>query len=101
MEGAVSRSLEPTVRLKLIGANSYEVEIDALIDTGFNGYLTLTPSLIASLGWPFEQEERAELGDGSDKALPIYRGIVMWEDNPRLISAVVTESTPSIGTALL
>jgi len=101
MEGTVSPELELTVRLTLVGVNNREEEIDAQIDTGFNGDLSLPKLLLDSLRWPYKHEQGVELGDASKTTVKIYREIVLWNHNPRLVSVVAAESTPFIGTAML
>jgi clan AA aspartic protease len=101
MDGSVSSNLEAIVRLTLIGVGHREEEIDASIDTAFTGHLTLPSALLAGLGWPFSHEEEVELGDASDAIMRLYRGIVIWDGNPRLVSVAATESMPLIGTAML
>ena len=47
--GVVNANCEATIRLMVHGSNGQEQEIEAIIDTGFTGFLTLYPSLIAWL----------------------------------------------------
>ena len=49
--GAVNGNLEATVRLVVRGSGGQEQEIEAVIDTGFNGFLTLSPALVEA-AWP-------------------------------------------------
>jgi predicted aspartyl protease len=48
--GVVRDGREPVVRLVLIGAAGQTEEIEAVIDTGFTGELTLPSSVTALLG---------------------------------------------------
>ena len=48
--GVVNGNLEAIIRLVVRGPNGQEDEIEAVIDTGFTGFLTLPPSLIVSPG---------------------------------------------------
>ena len=50
--GVVNSNLEATVRLVVRGSGDREQEIEAVIDTGFNGFLTLSPALVRQLGLP-------------------------------------------------
>ncbi len=47
---------EATIPLRVSGRNGQEREITAMIDTGFNGYLTMPPAMIAELECPFLNE---------------------------------------------
>ena len=48
--GVVNAHTEATVRLIVQAAGGREQEIEAILDTGFNGSLTLPPAVVASLG---------------------------------------------------
>jgi len=50
IRGAVNADREATIRLSVRGPSGQEREVDADIDTGFDGWLSLPPSLIADLG---------------------------------------------------
>src|SRR5207244_11426502 len=63
--GVVNANREATIRLVIRGANGQEHEIEAVIDTGFTGFLTLPATLIASLGLAWYGREPAFLGDRS------------------------------------
>jgi clan AA aspartic protease len=101
IEGAVSSRLMPTVTVTLVGINGREEQIEAELDTGFNGDLSLPLDRINSLGWIFREEQTAKLGDGSDKKVKIYRGIVSWHGSPRLVLVAAFESSPLLGRGLL
>ena len=68
---AVTASLEATVRLTVRSLEGPEREIEALIDTGFNGSLTLPPGVVAALGLPWRRCGRAMLADGSKSLFDI------------------------------
>ena len=42
--------------------------IEAVVDTGFNGFLTLSATLVSELGVPFVSIGRTTLSDGSEIA---------------------------------
>ncbi len=51
--GVFNAEREATIPLKVSGRNGQERDIIAMMDTGFNGYLTLPPAMIAELECPF------------------------------------------------
>jgi predicted aspartyl protease len=67
--GVVNSNLEATVRLLVRGLGGQEQEIDAVIDTGFNGFLTLPPALVRRLNLPHLGQSRALLANGREEIL--------------------------------
>ncbi len=60
--GTVTAYREAVIRLTVHGSQTEE-EIEAVVDTGFNGFLTLAPPLIATLDLPSRGRGRAILAD--------------------------------------
>lgn len=48
--GVVNEYLEAIVRVVVSGEGGRQETVDALLDTGFNRFLTLPPPLVDSLG---------------------------------------------------
>jgi predicted aspartyl protease len=57
--GVVTAAGEPTVRVTVCGPSGQERDIEAIIDTGFDGSLALPPSVIDALGLPWRRCGRA------------------------------------------
>ena len=70
--GVVNGNLEATVRLIVRGSGGQEQGIDAVIDTGFNGFLTLSPALVRQLGLPHLGQSRVLLANGQEELLDLY-----------------------------
>ncbi|MBV8882469.1 MAG: hypothetical protein JO235_00495 [Chroococcidiopsidaceae cyanobacterium CP_BM_RX_35] len=90
---------EAIIRVVVSGPQGQEQEIEALVDTGFNGFLTLPSSLITILGLPFRRRGRAVLADGSESLFDIYEATLLWDGQLRRIAvdAVDTDSTSRHG----
>ena len=56
IEGFVNANYEPVVTLSLQGPSGNARDIEAVVDTGFNGFLTLPPPLVAELELTFQSE---------------------------------------------
>ena len=56
---------EARVRLLVKGGRGRQQEVEAIIDSGFTGALTLPPALITTLGLRWRSVDRATLADGS------------------------------------
>ena len=99
--GWVSSNLEATVRLSLQSLRGEEQVIEAVIDTGFSGFLTLPPGLIEALGLRFLKRGQAVLGDGSTVIFNTYEAVILWDGQPRRISVDAAETDPLLGMSLL
>lgn len=100
ISGWVNAYREAIVQLPL-RSQGREQPIDALIDTGFNGYLTLPPHLIESFGLPFLRNGRAVLGDGSTVTFDIHEAVILWNGRPRRIPVDAADTEPLLGMGLL
>lgn len=99
--GRVNSYLEAVVRFPLRGLRGEEQAVEAVIDTGFNGYLTLPPDLIAKFGLPFLRRSQAILGDGSAITFDIHEAVVLWDGQPLRIPVDAADTNPLLGMRLL
>lgn len=58
--------LKGTCIVHLFGANGVPARIEVIVDTGFDGYLTLRGNVIDDLGLEETSSIRMVLADGSD-----------------------------------
>lgn len=75
--------------------------MNAIVDTGFTGWLTLRKEVIATLGVGFEEQTRAVLADGTPTVFDTYRVTVLWDGEPQVVFVDELESEPLIGMRLL
>jgi clan AA aspartic protease len=99
--GVVTASRQAIIRLTVRGPEGQEQEFDAVIDTGFDGILTLPPALITTLGLVWRRRGRALLADGSESLFDIYETIVIWDGEPRRIAVDEADIDPLVGMSLL
>lgn len=99
--GRVDRSLEAFIRLPVIDATGREHEVEAVLDTGFNGSLTLPPPLGASLGLVWRTTAIVFLANGAREECDVYAATISWDGVPRHVTVQVAETTPLIGMGLL
>lgn len=99
--GVVTASREPVIRLIVSGPQGQTQEVDAIIDTGFDGFLTLPSGLIAALGLPWRRRGRAMLADGSDSLFDVHEATVVWDGSSRRIAVDAVDIDPLVGMALL
>jgi len=99
--GVVTADREAVIGLAVHGPTGQEQQIEAVVDTGFDGWFSLPPALIALLGLPWRRRGRALLADGSESVFDIYEGTVVWEGRPRRIAVDEADTAPLVGMALL
>ena len=101
IEGVVNAALEAVVSLTIQGPSGQSREIEAVIDTGFNDFLTLPPPLVAELGLAYRNRGQMILADGSEVIFDIYGVTMLWEGSPRHVYAYAADATPLVGMRLL
>ena len=101
ISGVVNAHAEATIRLPVRAADGREQEIEAVLDTGFNGSLTLPPPIIASLGLPWRTRGSVMLANGTEDQCDIYTATVIWDGRQRNILVEAADTDPLIGMALL
>jgi clan AA aspartic protease len=99
--GVVTADREAIIRLDVHGSALQVEEVDAIIDTGFDGWLSLPPAVIGQLGLVWRRRGRALLADGSESIFDIYDGTVIWDGQPRHIAVDEADTIPLVGMALL
>lgn len=78
-----------------------DIEIECVVDTGFEGFLTLPPAAIAELGLPYVARIDANLADNSNVAANVYLATILWYGVEREVTILGIGRRPLIGTALL
>jgi clan AA aspartic protease len=99
--GVVTDRREAVIRLRVHGPAGQDQEIEAIIDTGFDGWLSLPSSIVGQLGLIWRQRGRVLLADGSESIFDIYEATVDWDGEARRIAVDEAETIPLIGMSLL
>lgn len=101
MTGYVDVVRRPFVSIVLRGGfGSHRLE--AMVDTGFNGYIAVPESLPHRLGLPRQGNIISRVGDGRVRRLPTFIGEVDWLSGAyrcQFIAAGLSHAL--VGTALL
>ncbi|MGO9465167.1 MAG: clan AA aspartic protease [Isosphaeraceae bacterium] len=101
IRGVVNARCEAVVRLRLRGPSGAELDVDAVVDSGFTASLALSAAAVASLALARQSGGGAVLADGSVRQFDIYAAEVEWDGawRPVLVSAVGDEAL--VGMRLL
>src|ERR1700730_6210313 len=92
---------EPLVRLTIRGYRGRQQEIEAVVDTGYTGWLTLPPTVIRALNLRWRSFGRGTLADGSVRFFDVYQAKVEWDGHVRPVFVDEFDATPLVGMALL
>lgn len=98
--GVVNSVREAVIKLAVLGSQG-QIEIDAVVDTGFDGFISLSLAVITELGFVFRRRGRAVLADGSEIIFDVYEATVIWDGEPRRVEVDEADSDPLVGMGLL
>ena len=101
IRGVVNARREAIVQLRLRGPAGTELLVDALVDTGFTGSLSLPPAVITALGLPLRSSGRFALADGSVQNFDIYTAGIAWGGRWRSVEASALGAEALLGMRLL
>ena len=72
-----------------------------MVDTGFNGFLTLPLALVGELGLAYIDRRRVILADGREVFMDIYGVSVLGDNRRREIEVAAADGAPLVGMAML
>jgi predicted aspartyl protease len=100
MIAGVVRGPEASIQL-LVGGRRRKRRIEAVIDTGFTGTLTLPPRLIRYLKLRWDGNGRSVLGDGSVCFYDRYVCRIWWDGMERPVVIDEASTDPLMGMQLM
>jgi clan AA aspartic protease len=95
IEGRIDELLTPRLKVKVAGLKG-TIELEAIIDTGFNGDLCMPITLAVQIGLILEYVHEVELADGSRKRVPVYSCDVELNDLKRRAEVILTDGTDAL-----
>jgi clan AA aspartic protease len=101
LTGRITAEREAVVRFQVLGPAGQAKAVEAAIDTGFDGYLTLPAELVRHLDLPFLGTTTATLGDGNSVHMTLHLASVLWEEEPWEVLVLAAEGGILVGMALL
>jgi clan AA aspartic protease len=101
IQGVVNGRREATLPLVVGNSSGQREMIDTVIDTGFDGFLSLPSEIIVRLELPWTISNPATLGDGSEVLFDFYTAKVIWDGQYREIDIAASETEPLLGMAML
>ena len=100
MTGSFTSEGEPALPVQVAGPTG-TLEVEAVVDTGFNGELTLPREQIEVLGLPEATITEVTLADGRVREVPMYDAEAVLAGLSREVFITEAPTTPLVGTGLL
>ena len=91
----------PTVSIEFHRTRDGVRVVEALLDSGFNGAVSLPANVVERLGLPLVTERAATLADGSDIKIKVHVGYVRFAARRYRCAVWATGDVPMIGMHLL
>ncbi len=101
LSGRVTPEREALVAVEVHGDKGQVARIEATIDTGYDGFLTLPKSMVEDLGLSYLGPARAALGDGNEVRMDVFIATVQWQGGPRDVLVLEAEGEVLLGMAML
>lgn len=102
IRGVVTSQREAVIQVRVLGAaKNVALEFEAVVDTGFNDFLTLSQSVIEHLQLALAAPMLAELADGNVVETDSYRATVLWDGELKEVFVVACEGDTLVGMSLL
>jgi predicted aspartyl protease len=99
--GNVNRRLRLIIPLRICGPGGESLDKDAVIDTLFDGALTLPESVAVFLRLPYRGPRMLRLGHGRAHAFKSYAATVIWMGERREVLTYAAPGDVTVGLPLL
>ena len=101
IKGRVDGNQQALVTIDIIDGEGSIQSIEAILDTGFTGYLTLPTDSIQRLGIRSVGQRTFELANGQLFEFEAFLAAVTWHGRLRDVLVLKTDSAPLLGMTLL
>ncbi|BAU12128.1 hypothetical protein LEP3755_26570 [Leptolyngbya sp. NIES-3755] len=101
MQGFMNQSCEAIIPVVVGHSKARQRMVQAVIDTGFTGFLSLPLAIIELLELPWIFRDSVTLGDGSEVLFDMYSASVIWHGQYRVVDVAASEAEPLVGMSLL
>ncbi len=95
MQGYFGDKGELFFEIDLIAADGSAVTVNALLDTGFTGWLAMDIQDVESLGWSFIEKREMRTARG-DAIFDLYVGTIFLDGQELIVPVLAGEQIPEI-----
>ncbi len=100
-QGVLNARSEAIVCLRLRGPSGIESKVEFIVDSGFSSSLTLSATMVATLGLTRVSGSKAVLADGSVRQFDLCAAEVDWGGTWRTVLVSANGNEPLLGMRLL
>ena len=97
----INSKLEAIIAITIVAKDGKIREFEALVDTGYTGFLTLPLAILAELNLEIFASGRLTMADGHAVDVDLYQATILWDGQPRTIEVDALESEVLVGMSLL
>ena len=101
ISGMVNEYREAVIPVVFVSQTGDEAGIEAVIDTGFSGDVTLPVEQAEALELTWLGREPGVLANGHIELFDVYWGTVIWDGMRRVVEVAAAEAQPLVGMNLL
>ncbi len=101
MHGQVNSALEPWIEIGIEDHLGQRHRIPALLDTGFNGFLTLPNAWLLDMGLRCSGQARVTLADGRETVSDLFIANAILDGEMLTTDVEAADTDPLAGMALL
>src|SRR5690349_12559349 len=101
IQGQVNARREAVIPIEILDLSRQSVPLQATVDTGFSGFLSLPLAQINALQLPYDRTEIFTIGSNDDVDFDLYSGTVLWDGQEHDVFVLATDCDPLIGMSLL
>lgn len=98
---AVDGSLVPGISILIHWSGGEDLEVEALMDSGFSGEIALPMSVVEDLELEYAQGRIVVLADGCYHQIETFKGSVFFADEWHDVIVYSTGGNPAVGMRLL
>ena len=78
IEGRINHQYEPVVTIAIVNPTGAPRELEAVVATGFNGFIILPEDLVEELDLPFLYSSQAFLADDRELNVQVHQVLLNW-----------------------
>lgn len=100
MTGVIS-GRKATIPVSFLLPNQPRLSLEFVVDTGYEGALTLPAAAVELLRLPFSHRILTNLADDSSAPVSVHRATILWDNQEWEVPVLAMGKRPLLGTLLL